>query len=140
MKRHGITKSLLENDELRHVFAVSYRTYRHSICLGGDLYCAELWNLVGKSDLEKYPVCQYIPGNVIRIDSWIVDFDGEPDMKEIEDYFETVVGGAVVPIVHSMQTPSQCVTYAKSHRCILGRGTAKADEVLAIWSQHYGLT
>ena len=53
MKRHGITKSLLENDELRHVFAVSYRTYRHSICLGGDLYCAELWNLVGKSDLEK---------------------------------------------------------------------------------------
>jgi hypothetical protein len=139
MKRNGITKQLLENDQVRHKFSVSYRKDRNSICLGGDFSCPEMWTAVGKPDFAWYPISQYIPGNLIRGESWIIDFDSGIDEKRIEAYFEELVRDAVKPIVTNMQTPAESVAFFKLHPPILSFGPALMDKYLDIWTEYFNL-
>ena len=139
MKRYEITKGLLKNSEIKHEFMVTYRRDRNSICLGGDFWCPELWDVIGKSVRRNDRLSQYIPGNLIKIDSWILDFDTGIGLESVDAYFEELVRDAVKPIVLNMQTPSTSAAFFKKHPPLLLFGPALADKYLRMWSEHYNL-
>ena len=136
---HGITKDLLENEQVKHKFFVSFRSDRNSICLAGEFSCPELWDVLGKPEHGWFPVSQYVPGNLIRIDGWFLEFETKIDENSIEIYFEELVRDAIKPIVSNMQTPIESVRFFKQHRSLLSFGPALKDRYFAIWSQHFGL-
>ncbi len=140
MSRHGIRKSLLENDLLRHRFYVGIRKDYNWIRLEGDFYCSELWKAIGMPEHAEGPLAQYIVGNFFPKESGELRFESDDlDVSRIEEYFEWLIREAVVPIVTNMQTPAQSVEYYRHHRSILSFGPEMKNKYMSIWTEKYNL-
>ncbi len=140
MKRHGVTKSLLENDSLRHRFFVGFRKDYNWIRLEGDFYCPELWKAIGKPERAEGPLAQYIVGNFFPKESGELRFESDDlDVSRIEEYFEWLIRDAVVPIVTNMQTPAQSVEYFRNHRSLLLFRPEVINKYMSIWTEKYNL-
>ena len=132
-------KSALENAQIKHEFRHGYLKSEQLIVVGGRLYCQELWAILGSPSYKDYPVLQYNPANLIRFDSWVIQFDDVPSEEFLEQHFELVIGQAIVPIVRSIQTPIEAVKFCMHHPYVMLLSRGKTDKYLSAWCKHYGL-
>ena len=149
IKRHGLSKKLLENDQLKHKFSVNCSRKREIIAVWGQLNCREMWNLIYKpvSSFQgraidpnfEAPVFQYNPSHFLRIKDSTLWLGMEPNYEEVERAFERIVAEIIHPLVTQVQTPKQAAQWSIDHAGYAFFGAKKIEQVRKTWADHYGL-
>lgn len=139
LSQHGLTKSVLSNDQLHHVVKHGYRKTFQYLAVSGEMYCSELWEILGGSHGMILPVYNYTVAYVIGERDSRLWLDDALDISAIENHFELMVGSVIAPIVRAVQTPVQAVSYAIDHPVVLSCSESVMNNRLATWAAHYGL-
>lgn len=139
MLRHGLTKNVLQNKDLKHVFSPGYRKARQIFGVSGDMYCPELWTALGSPAFEDMAVFQYMAGKVISLPRVVFDLGEELDIPFVEDHFDLVVSQAIAPLVHAVQTPVGAIQFAFEKPAVLLGSNSVCIRNLRKWYTHYGL-
>ena len=151
LAKHGLTKKVLQNEQVRHMISHGYNKRSDDICVHGKMYCRELFDLVPRpksiffepdprEESWEGPVYDYVAGRTIGMSECEFLLNDAFDVPAIESYFEKMVSEAIVPIVMGSQTPLDVVKYALTHDGVLTYVNANKPRVLDLWSKHYGLT
>ena len=138
-RRHGITGSVLVTPDLKHVFSLGYRKTRRILGVGGNLYCPELWKVLGSPCYNDLPVFEYSARAVFGISPMTLELSDDLDTEAVGEFFEATFSQAVVPIVQFIRTPIEAVEYARMHPGILGTARVASDRNLRRWFKHYEL-
>lgn len=149
LRLNGLSGRILANKSLKHVIVHGYRKVEHHVCVQGRLYCRELSDLLPKvqmlpnqssyeSSTWEWNIYEYSAGSLIGRDK-ILQIDDDLDLVAVEKYFNEMISKAVAPLVLSVQTPRDAVNYAIHNRRVIQASTERKNEILAIWSAHFGL-
>ena len=139
MSRHGLTKKALEFEKLRHVYTHGYRKSRQTLVVGGDIYCPELWEVLGMPQYSHIPRFQFVAAHSIRMKPGVIDLDDDLNIPFIENHFEEVITRAILPKVKGIHTPKEAVEYALDPGGLSPTGPDDWDEVFEKWTNHYGI-
>ena len=149
LRRHGITGKMMDNGLVQHSITHGYRKLENVLRVNGCMYCKELSDL-----LPQPPVSDFKSIEEARKWRWVIYgyslplvmgksdnmFDlGDYDSQVVSDYLDELVSNVFYPLVTSVQTPIQAVEYALSHRRVLQFAGKRPQEMLDIWTKHYGL-
>ena len=138
-KKHGLTRGVLVTPDLKHVFSHCYRKSRQILGVGGQLYCSELWRVLGSPCYNDLPVFDYMARAVSGMFPTGIELSDELDVDAVVDYFDSTLSQAVVPIIQAIRTPIEAVEYARLHPGILGTARVASDRNLRRWFKHYGM-